>query len=65
MNELSAEYRQPLRAGAGTDFTRIAGPIGANINSALANVDRGVVIARINSDIVIADFEMNVRNMPA
>jgi Outer membrane efflux protein len=60
---LRAEYRQPLRAGAGIDFTRIAGPIGTNINSGLGSVDRGVVISRINNDIAIADFEINVRNM--
>ncbi len=60
---LRAEYRQPLLAGSGIDFTRIAGPIGSNVNSGLASVDRGVIISRINSDIAIADFEINVRNM--
>jgi outer membrane protein TolC len=54
-----AEYRRPLLAGAGTDYTRIAGPIGKNT----PGVAQGVVIARINNDIAIADFEGTVHQL--
>jgi outer membrane protein TolC len=56
------DYRQPLWSGAGPEFTRIAGPIGDNIQG-LSGVNQGVLIARINTDITIADFEVSVRNM--
>lgn len=56
---LRAEFRQPLWAGAGTEYTRIAGPISQNIQG-VTGVQQGVVIARINNDITIADFEQNV-----
>lgn len=49
-----AEYRQPLLRGAGVDFNRIAGP-----NSGIG-VYNGVLIARINTDISLADFEAGV-----
>lgn len=51
-----AEARQPLLRGAGLTFNRIAGPDGApgNIN--------GVVIARIRTDITLAEFEIQLRN---
>ena len=51
------EARQPLLQGAGVDFNRIAGP-----NSALG-IYNGVLIARVNTDISLADFELGVRNM--
>jgi len=54
-----AEYRRPLLAGAGTDYTRIAGPISKN-NPGTA---QGVVIARINNDIALADFEGTVHQL--
>ena len=59
---LSASYVLPLWAGSGAEFTRIAGPIDPNFQ-AIAGVSQGVSIARINTDISLADFEMNVRNM--
>lgn len=49
-----AEYRQPLMRGAGLDYNRIAGP-----NSGLGQYN-GVLIARINADISIADFEAGI-----
>jgi outer membrane protein TolC len=58
---LGAEIRQPLLAGAGTDFTRVAGPTRPGFG-AIAGVSQGVVIARINQDITIADFELAVRD---
>ena len=54
-----AEFRRPLLAGGGTDYTRIAGPIGKNP----AGVGQGVLISRINSDIAIADFEASVHQL--
>jgi len=54
-----AEFRRPLLAGGGTDYTRVAGPIGKNP----AGVGQGVVISRINSDIAIADFEAAVHQL--
>jgi len=59
---LRADYRQPLLAGAGTEFNRIAGPLGSNL-SGVSGVNQGVVIARINNDISLADFEASVRNL--
>lgn len=54
-----AEYRRPLLAGAGTDYTRIAGPISRNT----PGVAQGVVISRINNDIALADFEATVHTL--
>ena len=51
---LEAEYRQPLLRGAGVDFNRIAGP-----NSGIGQYN-GVLIARINTDISLADFEQGI-----
>ena len=59
---LGAEYRHPLWAGAGTEFTRIAGPI-TQAFGGITGVTQGVVIARINNDITIAEFETAVRDM--
>ena len=55
------QYTQPLWAGAGTEYTRIAGPLNTSFNG-LTGVSQGVVISRINTDLSVADFEMNVRN---
>ncbi len=54
---LTAELRQPLLQGAGVQFNRIAGP-GATPGSY-----NGVMLARINTDIALADFEASVRNL--
>jgi len=59
---LGFDYRIPLLAGYGTKFTRTAGPIGQNLRG-VSGFDQGVLIARINSDISVADFELSVRNM--
>jgi outer membrane protein TolC len=58
---LRAEYRHPLWAAAGAEFTRIAGPQNPNFGS-ITGVSQGVVIARINNDISLANFEAAVRN---
>lgn len=57
-----AEYRQPLWAGAGTEFTRIAGALPPGFRN-FTGVNQGVVIARINEDISLAEFQANVRNL--
>ena len=49
-----AEYRQPLMRGAGVDYNRIAGPGSPN------GQYRGVLIARINTDISLTDFEKGI-----
>ncbi len=59
---VAARYRHPLLAGSGTEFTRIAGPIGSSFGG-LTGVTQGVVIARINNDITLTDLEENVTNM--
>jgi len=59
---VSAEYRHPLLAGAGTEFTQIAGPI-SNQFGGLSGVNQGVVIARINHDISLTDFEESLINL--
>jgi outer membrane protein TolC len=59
---LGLTYTQPLWAGAGTEFTRIAGAINPAF-SGITGVSQGVVISRINADISLVDFEVSVRNM--
>lgn len=58
---LGASFRQPLLAGSGVEFTRVAGPINPAFG-AITGVSQGVVIARINQDITLADFELAVRD---
>ncbi len=53
---LQAEFRQPLLAGAGTEFTRIAGPRSQSLRG-VSGVSQGVLISRINTDITLVDFE--------
>jgi len=54
---LEAEFRQPLLQGNGVQFNRIAGP------GAVPGFYNGVMIARLNTDIALGDFEMGVRNL--
>jgi outer membrane protein TolC len=51
-----AEARQPLLQGAGLWFNRIAGP------GAIPGVYNGVVVARIRTDVSLADFEIALRD---
>jgi hypothetical protein len=53
--DVTAEFRQPLFQGAGVQFNRIAGP------GAIPGYNNGVIIARIQNDIALADFEDSVR----
>ena len=55
---VQAEYTQPLWAGSGTEFTRIATPIGSGV-SGVSGVSQGVVIARINEDVALGNFELS------
>jgi outer membrane protein TolC len=51
------EFRQPLGQGRGLNFNRIAGP------QATPGVNSGVVIARIDTDVSLARFELGLRNL--
>lgn len=59
---VQAEYRQPLLAAAGTEFTRIAGPSAQNLRG-VSGVSQGVMISRINADISQLDFEQSVTGL--
>jgi outer membrane protein TolC len=59
---VQAQYIQPLLAGAGTEYTRIAGPATTSLNG-VSGVNQGVIISRISADLVINDVELAVRNM--
>ena len=50
------EIRHPLLQGAGMEFNRIAGP------NARPGSYNGVMLARINTDVALADFEIAVRD---
>lgn len=54
--QMEMEFRQPFLQGAGVDFNRIAGPNGT------PGLMSGVLLARINTDTSLADFEIGVRN---
>jgi outer membrane protein TolC len=54
---LRAEFRQPLLQGAGVQFNRINGP------GTTPGAFNGVMLARINTDIALCDFEQGVRNL--
>jgi outer membrane protein TolC len=55
--DYEAEYRQPLLRGAGVNYNRIAGP------NATAGAYNGVLLARLNTDVSLADFEAGVINL--
>jgi outer membrane protein TolC len=56
---VEAEWRQPLMQGAGTLYNRIAGP-----NAGVGQYG-GVLIARINNDVSLNDFESAVITLVA
>lgn len=56
---VEAEFRHPLLQGSGVEFNRIAGPGGQ------LGLFNGVVLARMNTDVSLAEFETAVRNMIA
>ncbi len=51
------EARQPLLQGAGTTFNRIAG------SSNIPGLYTGVLVARVNTDVELTEFEMAVRDL--
>ena len=53
---VEGEVRQPLLQGRGVAFNRVAGP------DAVPGVYNGVVIARLNADITIAQLEIALRD---
>jgi len=55
-------FSQPLLQGAGVTYNRIAGPDFFDNLAGRPNF-RGVLLARINADISLADFEAGVRNL--
>ena len=55
------QFQQPLWAGAGTEYTRIAGPVNTQFVG-VTGVSQGIVISRINNDLSVANFELSVRN---
>ena len=56
-------YRQPLLRGAGVDINRIAGPTSTTFRNGAGPYSMGgVILARINTDIELADFERSVRD---
>ena len=62
---IQGEYRQPLMQGGGVLYNQIAGPDQFQVNqgigrSPLPGQYNGVLIARINEDISLADFEQSV-----
>ncbi|MBL6707387.1 MAG: TolC family protein, partial [Planctomycetaceae bacterium] len=58
------EYRRPLWQGAGTEYTRIAGPIARRPTlQSTPTVNQGVVIARIRTDISLVEFEASVAQL--
>jgi len=64
---LQTEFRHPLLAGFGVDYNRIAGPrrnlgqLGQSGQS--VQFTNGVLIARINTDIEVAEFQRAARNV--
>lgn len=55
-------FTQPLLAGAGADFVRVSGPLSTNIQG-VSGLNQGVLISRINTDMTLIDFEIQIRNM--
>src|SRR3954447_14887980 len=54
---IEAEVRHPILQGGGVEFNRIAGPL------SVPGVYTGVLIARLNSDVALTDFEIAVRDL--
>jgi hypothetical protein len=54
---VEAEIRHPILQGGGVEFNRIAGP------GNQPGVYNGVLLARLNTDVALADFEIGVRDL--
>ena len=53
---VTLQVKQPILRGAGVAFDRIAGP------GAVPGLNQGILIARLRTDVSLAQFESNVRN---
>jgi len=53
---VEGQIRQPILQGAGVEYNRIAGP------GAKPGVYNGVLVARVRTDVSIADFEIGLRD---
>ena len=62
--DITGEFRQPLLQGMGLEYNRIAGPF-SNLAGIGTRMFDGVLIARIQTDRALADFEGGVRNLVA
>ena len=62
--DIKGEFRQPLLQGMGAEYNRIAGPF-SNIAGIGTRMFDGVLIARIQTDRALTDFEAGVRNLVA
>jgi outer membrane protein TolC len=51
------EFRHPVLQGGGVQFNRIAGPLST------PGVYTGVLVARLNADVALTDFEIAVRDL--
>lgn len=56
------QYQHPLWGGSGPEFTRIAGPVG-QVNERITGLNQGIAVARINSEMSLADFELTVSRL--
>ncbi|MEO1996809.1 MAG: TolC family protein, partial [Planctomycetaceae bacterium] len=54
--DVEAEVRHPLLQGSGVEYNRLGGP------SDIPGVANGVLIARVNTDLSLADFEAGIRD---
>lgn len=59
---LNFNYNQPLWAGAGTEFTQIAGPA-AFLDTRILSVNQGVLIAKIDGELAQLDFEESINGL--
>ncbi|HTI51155.1 MAG TPA: TolC family protein [Planctomycetaceae bacterium] len=53
---IEAQVKQPLLAGGGVEYNRVYGPNG------IPGLPAGVMLARVNTEQSLADFEIGVRN---
>lgn len=64
--EMSLSFRQPLLRGAGVDINRIAGPTSTTFRGGAGPYSLGgVILARINTDVQLVEFEKSVRDYVA
>lgn len=59
---LGAEFRQPLWAGSGREFTAIAGPSTQRARG-FSYVNQGIVIAQINGRLSAMEFQEQLQNL--